>query len=65
MATYKELHRPQFHFSAKENWINDPNGLVYKDGTWHLFFQHNNEAPIWGKMWWGHAVSDDLLSWRH
>ena len=64
MATYKELHRPQFHFSAKENWINDPNGLVYKDGTWHLFFQHNNEAPIWGKMWWGHAVSDDLLSWR-
>ena len=50
MATYKELHRPQFHFSAKENWINDPNGLVYKDGTWHLFFQHNNEAPIWGTM---------------
>jgi fructan beta-fructosidase len=64
MDTYHELHRPQFHFSARENWINDPNGLVYKDGVWHLFFQHNPEATVWGNMTWGHAVSDDLIHWR-
>ena len=64
MSSYSELHRPQFHFSAKKNWINDPNGLVYHAGIWHLFFQHNIEAPTWGPMWWGHAVSTDLLHWR-
>lgn len=64
MGDYSELHRPQFHFTARENWINDPNGLVYHDGVWHLFFQHNIEAPTWGRMWWGHAVSDDLIHWR-
>ena len=64
MDQYSELHRPQFHFTARENWINDPNGLVFHDGTWHLFFQHNIEGPVWGKMWWGHAVSSDLLHWR-
>ena len=64
MGDYSELHRPQFHFTARENWINDPNGLVYHDGVWHLFFQHNIEAPVWGRMWWGHAVSDDLIHWR-
>ena len=63
LGDYSELHRPQFHFTARENWLNDPNGLVYHDGVWHLFFQHNIEAPTWGKMWWGHAVSDDLLHW--
>ena len=64
MSSYSELHRPQFHFSAKKNWINDPNGLVYHDGIWHLFFQHNIEAPTWGPMWWGHAVSNNLLHWQ-
>ncbi|MEL7187696.1 MAG: glycoside hydrolase family 32 protein, partial [Pseudomonadota bacterium] len=64
MGEYSELHRPQFHFTAARNWINDPNGLVYHDGVWHLFFQHNIEAPVWGKMWWGHAISDDLIHWR-
>ena len=64
MTDYNELHRPQFHFTAKENWINDPNGLVYCDGVWHMYFQHNPESTIWGNMTWGHAISDDLLHWK-
>lgn len=64
MDIYTELHRPQFHFTARENWLNDPNGLVYHDGIWHLFFQHNIEAPTYGKMWWGHATSSDLMHWQ-
>ena len=64
MTDYEELHRPQFHFSAQKNWINDPNGLVYHQGVWHLFFQHNAEQRVWGKMWWGHAISEDLIHWR-
>ncbi len=64
MDLYTEIHRPQFHFTSRENWLNDPNGLVYDRETWHLFFQHNIEAPTWGKMWWGHAYSKDLLHWK-
>lgn len=68
-ATYEEVgydqpYRPQFHFSSLRNWLNDPNGMVYLDGEYHLFFQHNPVATVWGNMTWGHAVSKDMVRWK-
>jgi fructan beta-fructosidase len=60
---YDERYRPQFHFSPQTNWTNDPCGLVFAFGNYHLFFQHNPFANVWGHMSWGHAVSPDLVHW--
>jgi len=62
MAT--EQFRPEYHFTPAENWQNDPNGLFYFGGQYHLFFQHNPFGDQWGNMSWGHAVSHDLLTWH-
>ena len=59
-----QQYRPLAHFSPEQNWMNDPNGMVYVDGTYHLYFQYNPNGTRWGNMSWGHATSDDLLHWE-
>ena len=64
-SLYQEFHRPQFHFPPESKWMNDPNGLYYHKGKYHLFYQYFPDSIVWGPMHWGHAESNDLLHWKH
>ncbi|MCP9235204.1 glycoside hydrolase family 32 protein [Lewinella sp. JB7] len=63
-SNYQDAYRPQFHFTPRANWMNDPNGMVYLDGEYHLFYQYYPDSTVWGPMHWGHAVSEDLVRWE-
>jgi sucrose-6-phosphate hydrolase SacC (GH32 family) len=63
MSSSEEEFRPIYHFAPKMNWLNDPNGLFYQDGVYHIFYQYNPEGSQWGNMSWGHATSEDLVTW--
>ena len=61
----REKYRPTYHFSPLYGWMNDPNGMVYKDGEYHLFYQYNPYGSQWGNLSWGHAITKDLVNWKH
>ena len=60
-----EKFRPEYHHTPMRGWMNDPNGMFYQDGTWHLFYQFNPYGSMWGNMHWGHSTSTDLVHWKH
>ncbi len=62
---YQEKYRPQFHFSPETGWMNDPNGMVFYEGEYHLFYQYYPDSTVWGPMHWGHAVSTNMVNWTH
>ncbi|WP_427006020.1 glycoside hydrolase family 32 protein [Pseudarthrobacter sp. H2] len=62
-ATTPDAFRPALHYAARSTWLNDPNGLIFHEGVYHLYYQNNPEGNVWGNMSWGHATSPDLVTW--
>lgn len=65
VTRYSEKYRPQIHFTPDSAWMNDPNGMFYYEGEYHLFYQYYPDSNVWGPMHWGHAISNDLVHWEH
>ena len=64
MTSEEELYRPNYHFTPKKGWMNDPNGMFYFNGYYHLYYQHYPDDNVWGPMHWGHAISTDMIDWK-